>query len=155
MSLLCPYRGELLPSWATAHLLHTRFVRDLGRFLFTVTDSIRLYRCAYYTHQVHDRWYLAQGAYQCRSQNFHVGIFVHLSSQELQADFALRQYNVLILDEAHERSLNTDILLGLLSRVVPLRRKMHEESTKLSKDKVRGVTIAILSPPRINYIPRI
>ena len=82
-----------------------------------------------------------------------ISIAGHLSSQELQADFALRQYNVLILDEAHERSLNTDILLGLLSRVVPLRRKMHEESTKLSKDKVRGVTISIIF--LINYIPRI
>ncbi len=34
--------------------------------------------------------------------------------RELQADFLLRDYSVLILDEAHERSLNTDLLLGRL-----------------------------------------
>ena len=34
--------------------------------------------------------------------------------RELQADFLLRDYSVLILDEAHERSLNTDLLLGEL-----------------------------------------
>ena len=30
-----------------------------------------------------------------------------------------------MVDEAHERSLNSDVLLGLLSRVVRLRRKLH------------------------------
>ena len=35
--------------------------------------------------------------------------------RELQEDFLLRKYSVLIIDEAHERSLNTDLLLGKCS----------------------------------------
>lgn len=32
--------------------------------------------------------------------------------REAQADFLLRKYSCLIIDEAHERSLNTDLLIG-------------------------------------------
>lgn len=37
------------------------------------------------------------------------------------------RYSVILLDEAHERNVNTDILIGLLSRIVPLRREMAKE----------------------------
>ncbi|ABO96118.1 predicted protein [Ostreococcus lucimarinus CCE9901] len=47
--------------------------------------------------------------------------------REVQADFLLRKYSVVIIDEAHERSVNTDILLGLLSRIVPLRAALAAE----------------------------
>ena len=40
----------------------------------------------------------------------------------VQNDILLRRYSVLILDEAHERSLNTDILIGMLSRVIKTRQ---------------------------------
>ncbi|MEM9255049.1 MAG: ATP-dependent RNA helicase HrpA [Pseudomonadota bacterium] len=40
---------------------------------------------------------------------------------ELQRDRLLRQYDTLIIDEAHERSLNIDFLLGYLKRILPQR----------------------------------
>ena len=36
----------------------------------------------------------------------------------LATDFLLSKYLVLIIDEAHERSMNTDISIGVVSRVV-------------------------------------
>lgn len=44
--------------------------------------------------------------------------------RELSQDVMLSKYSVIIIDEAHERSINTDVLIGMLSRVVPLRLKM-------------------------------
>jgi len=40
---------------------------------------------------------------------------------ELTADPWLRRYDTVIVDEAHERSLNVDLLLGVLKRVLPQR----------------------------------
>ncbi|XP_045390981.1 probable ATP-dependent RNA helicase DHX37 isoform X3 [Lemur catta] len=45
--------------------------------------------------------------------------------KEIQKDFLLLRYKVVIIDEAHERSVYTDILIGLLSRIVSLRAKRH------------------------------
>lgn len=43
--------------------------------------------------------------------------------REMMNDFLLMKYSALIIDEAHERNVNTDILIGMLSRVVKLRRQ--------------------------------
>ena len=47
--------------------------------------------------------------------------------RELATDFLLMKYSVIIIDEAHERSMNTDILIGVLSRVIKLREDMWKE----------------------------
>jgi ATP-dependent RNA helicase DHX37/DHR1 len=56
--------------------------------------------------------------------------------QEIQSDLLLRKYNVIVLDEAHERNLNTDVLLGLLSVALPLRRKASEEDASIKPLKL-------------------
>lgn len=43
--------------------------------------------------------------------------------KEIQKDFLLGKYRAVIIDEAHERSVYTDVLIGLLSRIVSLRHK--------------------------------
>ena len=53
--------------------------------------------------------------------------------RELASDFLLSKYSVLIIDEAHERSMNTDILIGVVSRVVKLRESMWREG----KDSIK------------------
>ncbi|KAF9945242.1 putative ATP-dependent RNA helicase DHR1, partial [Mortierella alpina] len=66
--------------------------------------------------------------------------------RELNSDFLLRKYSAIIIDEAHERSLNTDILIGALSRIVRLRReesKKDREATKPLKLIIMSATLVI------------
>jgi hypothetical protein len=42
---------------------------------------------------------------------------------ETISDNDMRKYSLIILDEAHERSIYTDILIGMLSRIAVLRNK--------------------------------
>jgi ATP-dependent RNA helicase DHX37/DHR1 len=51
--------------------------------------------------------------------------------QEIQTDLLLRRYSVIVLDESHERNLNTDVLIGLLSVALPLRKQAAEEDPTL------------------------
>lgn len=53
--------------------------------------------------------------------------------RELATDFLLTKYSVIIIDEAHERSMNTDILIGVLSRVLKLREDRWKEGADGAK----------------------
>ncbi|KAL9105459.1 MAG: hypothetical protein Q9227_009368 [Pyrenula ochraceoflavens] len=56
--------------------------------------------------------------------------------REISQDFALTKYSAIVVDEAHERSVNTDILIGMLSRIVPLRKKMAIEDPEITPLKL-------------------
>ncbi|TFK40653.1 P-loop containing nucleoside triphosphate hydrolase protein [Crucibulum laeve] len=61
--------------------------------------------------------------------------------RELATDFLLEKYSVIIIDEAHERSMNTDILIGVLSRVIKLRSELWKEG----KDGAKPLRLIIMS----------
>lgn len=50
--------------------------------------------------------------------------------QEIENDPLLLKYSAIVLDEAHERNINTDILIGWLSRFIPQRNKMAKNGDK-------------------------
>jgi ATP-dependent helicase HrpA len=56
---------------------------------------------------------------------------------ELAGDRALRQYDTLIIDEAHERSLNIDFILGYLRQLLPRRLDLKVIITSATIDPER------------------
>ena len=59
---------------------------------------------------------------------------------ETQSDRFLDQYDTIIVDEAHERSLNIDFLLGYLKRLLPKRRDLRIIITSATIDAERFAT---------------
>ena len=56
---------------------------------------------------------------------------------ETQGDRELRQYDTLIIDEAHERSLNIDFLLGYVKQLLPRRAELKLVITSATLDAER------------------
>ncbi|MFE0460507.1 ATP-dependent RNA helicase HrpA [Kitasatospora sp. NPDC058965] len=56
---------------------------------------------------------------------------------EIQTDRELRQYDTLIIDEAHERSLNIDFILGYLKQLLPRRPDLKVIITSATIDPER------------------
>src|SRR5690348_5766102 len=56
---------------------------------------------------------------------------------EIQTDRELRQYDTIIIDEAHERSLNIDFILGYLTQLLPRRPDLKVVITSATIDTER------------------
>ncbi|RKR91363.1 ATP-dependent helicase HrpA [Micromonospora pisi] len=72
---------------------------------------------------------------------------------ELQQDRMLRQYDTLIIDEAHERSLNIDFILGYLRQLLPRRPDLKVIITSATIDPHRfarhfgGLAAGVIGEP--------
>jgi len=65
--------------------------------------------------------------------------------KEIESDFLLRKYSVIIIDEAHERSLNSDILVSLLTRIAHARCDKAFEERKNTVFETFPLRLVIMS----------
>ena len=54
--------------------------------------------------------------------------------KELENDSLLSEYSVIIIDEAHERTINSDLLIGFISQILKIRYILWKRKMKYSND---------------------
>ncbi|KAH8878085.1 putative ATP-dependent RNA helicase DHX37 [Schistosoma japonicum] len=65
--------------------------------------------------------------------------------QEIKQDFELSKYSVIIVDEAHERSIYSDVILGLISLAVRLRRRRFTDNIPTNGKILLPLKLIIMS----------
>jgi hypothetical protein len=73
---------------------------------------------------------------------------------EIQRDRMLRRYDTLIIDEAHERSLNIDFLLGYLKQLLPRRPDLKVIITSATIDPERFAEHFVADAPIVEVSGR-
>ena len=81
--------------------------------------------------------------------------------REMEQDFLLSKYSVIVIDEAHERSYRSDILIGFLSRIVRQRLKDNDplkliimSATLNLDDFIKNEKLFKISPPVVKVDSR-
>ncbi|CAK7216293.1 putative ATP-dependent RNA helicase DHR1 [Sporothrix bragantina] len=65
--------------------------------------------------------------------------------RELSEDVALRKYSAVVIDEAHERSINTDVLIGIVSRINTIRAELNVLHASSQAKPMKPLKIIIMS----------
>ena len=69
--------------------------------------------------------------------------------KELENDSLLSEYSVIIIDEAHERTINSDLLIGFISQILKIRYIMWKRKMKYNYNNINNKEEKYVLPLRL------
>ena len=151
VTIICGETGSGKSTQIPQFLYEKGYTKEIGKIAITQPRRVAARSLAF---RLREEMNMTQGltiGYQVRYENENVGKNTEIKFvtdgillKELENDSLLSEYSVIIIDEAHERTINSDLLIGFISQILKIRyimwkRKMKYNYSKDNKKEEKSV----------------
>jgi ATP-dependent RNA helicase DHX37/DHR1 len=137
ITIICGETGSGKSTQIPQFLYERGYTKELGKIAITQPRRVAARALAF---RLREEMSMSKGlkiGYQVRYEKENVSKETEIKFvtdgillKELENDSLLSEYSVIIIDEAHERTINSDLLIGFISQILKIRYLMWKKNMK-------------------------